>query len=93
MHTATVIRITDKQGDRCVVIHADPVIHIAPELLDQAKDPDRQRVTGDMEVTGNRIEFGTPGEGLGRVTYRLRPMQVYNANGPQRWYVADRTEG
>lgn len=88
MYTATVMRITDDQGDRCIVIHADPVIHISPELIAHTKNPDRERITGDMEITGDRIEFGTPGEGIGRVVYQL---QVYNAN--KQWYVAERAEG
>lgn len=88
MYTATVIRVTDDKGDRCVVIHADPVIHIASELLALAKDPDAPYVPGAMKVDGDRIEFGVDGEGIGRVVYQL---QVYNAN--QRWYVAERVEG
>lgn len=85
MYTATVMRITDQQGERCVCIHADPVIHIAPELLALARDPAAPYVPGAMKADGDRVEFGVDGEGIGRVVYRLR---VYNAN--QRWYVAER---
>lgn len=92
MYSATVMLITDQQGKRCVVTDADPVIWIATELLDQARNPDREHIPGDMEINGDRIEFGTPGEGLGRLTYRLRPDYVYNANGPERWYVAERED-
>jgi len=81
------MRLTDEKGDRCVVIHADPVIHIAPDLLALAKDPDAPYVPGAMKVDGDRIEFGVDGEGIGRVVYRL---QVYNAN--RRWYVAERVD-
>jgi hypothetical protein len=69
-HDATVRRITDERGERCVVVQADEEIWIADELWDQAADPDRERFTGDMEIDGDLISFGTPGEGLGRLTYR-----------------------
>lgn len=70
-YTAIIRRIDDVYGVRAVVTHADPVIWIADELMDYARDPTRERITGDIEVDGDRISFGTDGEGLGRLTYRL----------------------
>jgi len=84
-HTATVLLVTDERGDRAVVQQADDVIWIADELMEQARDPDRPRITGDIEIDGDLITFGTPGEGLGRLTYRLTGYD--RANG---WHIAER---
>jgi hypothetical protein len=91
-HAAALERRTDANGDRCVVVHADDEIWISPELLAEAAEPGKVTVTGGLERDGGLISFGTPGEGLGRLTYRLRPDMVYDANGPGRWYVAERVE-
>lgn len=69
-YSATVMRVEDERGVRAVVTEADDVIHVADELLAYASDPDRERATGDLEVSGDLLSFGTPGEGLGRLTYR-----------------------
>lgn len=69
-YSATVLRIDDERGVRAVVTEADDVIHVAPELLSYAADPGRWRIPGDIEIDGDRISFGTPDEGLGRLTYR-----------------------
>lgn len=69
-HHAIVQIVEDENGVRAVVIYADPVIWIADELMTDAKS-DRPRKPGDLEVDGDLISFGTPGEGLGRLRYRL----------------------
>lgn len=69
-YSATVMRVEDDHGVRAVVTDAEDIIHVAPDLLAQASDPDRARIAGDLEVDGDLLSFGTPGEGLGRLTYR-----------------------
>lgn len=88
MYSATVMRITDEQGDRCVCIHADPVIWVSPDLLALARDPAAPYVPGAMKADGDRIEFGVDGEGIGRVAYRLlgRATDRHGAH----WHVAER---
>ena len=90
MYSATVMRITDEQGDRCVCIQADPVIWISPDLLTLASDPDAPFVPGAMEVSGNLVMFGTVGEGIGRVTYRLTGRAT-DRHGTH-WHVAERED-
>ena len=90
MYSATVMRITDEKGDRCVCIHADPVIWISPDLLALASDPDAPAVPGAMEVFGDLVAFGTSGEGIGRVTYRLTGRTT-DQHG-RHWHVAERED-
>lgn len=56
-----------------VVWQADPVIWIDAAMLEELKRPDRKRKPGDAEIDGDLISFGSAGEGLGRVTYRIAP--------------------
>jgi hypothetical protein len=69
-YDATVMRVEDDHGVRAVVTQAEDIIHVAPDLLTHASDPDRERITGDIDMDGDLISFGTPGQGLGRLTYR-----------------------
>lgn len=92
MYSATLMLITDQRGRRCVVTEAGPIVWIAPEVIDPARDPDRpHRIPGDMEVDGDLIAFGTPGEGIGRVTYRLTGVRVDDDFGAA-WHVAERED-
>ena len=70
-YTTQITLVRDDDGEHCVVSYADDLIWIADELMAEARDPDRRRIPGDLDVDGETISFGTPGEGLGRVTYRL----------------------
>ena len=84
-HTATLRLVRDQSGARAVVDYADDVIWISDELLRQCAYPDRERSTGDLEVDGDLITFGTSGEGLGRLTYRL--VGRHEAGG---YHIAER---
>ena len=84
-HTVVVRRVEDEHGARAVVDYADDVIWISDELLRQCAYPDRERSTGDLEVNGDLITFGTSGEGLGRLTYRL--VGRHEAGG---YHIAER---
>ncbi|HEX5995982.1 MAG TPA: hypothetical protein VFY84_12640 [Jiangellales bacterium] len=86
-HTATITLVRDEHGERCVVTHADDVIWIADELMDQARDPNRPRILGDLEIYADEIGFGVAGEGLGRLRYRL-----VGYDGEHGWHVAKRVE-
>lgn len=68
-HSATLRRISDEDGDRVVVEQADDVIWIAGVVLASASTP--PRVAGGIERAGDLVWFGTPGEGMGRLTYRI----------------------
>jgi hypothetical protein len=71
-HDATLKRIDDPvTGSRVVVTHADPIIWIHPDLLAEAVESEQDTITGGLVRDGELIHFGTPGEGMGRVTYRL----------------------
>ena len=88
-HDAIIERRDDaERGARCVVTHADAVIWIHPDLLAEAAEPGRSQITGGLERDGDLLWFGTSGEGLGRLTYRLRSDLFHD--GAQFWYVADR---
>jgi hypothetical protein len=84
-HTATLMWINDYRGRRVVVTQADPVIWIADELMQQATTPGRDRFSGDLTVDGDHIAFGTPGEGLGRLTYRITGVDPVH-----HWHIATR---
>ena len=84
-HTVVVRRVEDEHGARAVVDYADDVIWISDELLRQAAYPDRERITGDLQIDGDLVTFGTPGEGLGRLTYRL-----VGRDNAQLWHIAER---
>lgn len=72
-YSATIRLVCDEGVDapHCVVDQADPVIWISDELIEDATDPTRTRYSGDMEVDGDLVHFGTEGKGLGRLTYRF----------------------
>lgn len=71
-HDATLLLVNGGQADEHVVVQrADDVIWIANELMEQARQPDRIRIPGDMTVDGDLVSFGTAGEGMGRLTYRI----------------------
>lgn len=74
--TATVERAARREPYRvdvaphAVVTQADTTIWISDELLADIRSG-RERITGDYELNGDLISVGTPGEGVGRVTYRI----------------------
>jgi hypothetical protein len=84
-YDATVMRVEDDHGVRAVVTQAEDIIHVADELLAHASDPNRERIAGDIELDGDLISFGTPGEGLGRLTYRR-----IGVNAPDGWTIYKR---
>lgn len=89
-HEAIIERRDDDRGVRCVVTYADEVIWIAPDLLAEAAPPGEVPIIGGLERDGAIINFGTPGEGLGRLWYRLRPDLFHD--GATFWYVAQQIE-
>jgi hypothetical protein len=86
-HTATAVLVGEPGRQHVVVTQADPVIWLSPELVAEALDPARTRVPGDLEITGDQpgdwLTFGTRGEGLGRLAYRI------TGRHPDGWYVAE----
>lgn len=56
---------------RIVVTEADDTLWIADEIIHAARDPDRVHRPGDLDIDGDLITFGTAGEGLGRLSYRI----------------------
>jgi hypothetical protein len=70
-HSATVLRVEGPDGPYAVVQRADPVIWLSGELMEDIAQVGRVRIRGDMELDGDYVRFGTEGEGLGRLTYRL----------------------
>jgi hypothetical protein len=73
-YSATLRRVRgdDPDGaDHVVVDQADPVIWLSDELMEDASRAERERISGDLDIKGDLIRFGTSGEGLGRLTYRL----------------------
>jgi hypothetical protein len=85
-HVAVITLVSDERGERAVVQSADQEIWITDELWRQAQDPARPRVTGDLEIDGDQIAFGTPGEGVGRLHYRRI------GHDPRGWHVAERVQ-
>lgn len=71
--------------DRAVVVTADRVVAATAEIIAACGDPDRPRLRGDLERDGDLVWCGTPGEGLGRLTYRI----VDSAPG---WHLLVREE-
>jgi hypothetical protein len=87
--SATLTIVRDDRGEHIVVTHADDVIWIADEVMAEVAKPDRLRVSGDLDIDGDLVTFGTPGEGLGRLTYWLVGRDEVNG-----WHIAWRqTEG
>ena len=82
-HAATVLLVGEGAVRRCVVESADDVMWISDELMRMTRYPDRDRIIGDLEVDGDLISFGTPGEGLGRLTYRI-------TGHDRHWTIAQR---
>jgi len=69
MHDATVM---DVDG-RAVVTHADDVIWVHDELWQQIAAGEGAVVevrAGAARLDGDLLSFGSPGEGLGRLSYR-----------------------
>jgi len=64
-------------------LQADDEIWVANELVAAALAPERERITGDFDVDGDVITFGTPEEGFGRLTYRIVERGEY-------WHIARR---
>lgn len=87
-HTAMLMRVEDHNGARCVVYKADDVIWIAPELLAEAAPHGQAQVSGGLERDRDTITFGTPGEGMGRLTYRL--VGEHYEYGRYKVHVAER---
>jgi hypothetical protein len=72
----------------CVVLKADPIIHVASELLaDAATEP---HPDGRLWLNGPTLGFGTAGRGLGALTYFLTGGLI--TYGGARYYVANRIE-
>jgi hypothetical protein len=70
-HSATATLVRDDSGEHAVVTDADDEIWIHDDLWAEVTSPGRKRIPGDMDIDGDTISFGTPGEGMGRLTYRL----------------------
>lgn len=87
-HTAVIELRQDPK--RAVVVDADPVIWLSPEILAAAFEPGAATVAGGLERDGDRITFGTPGEGLGRLTYRL--VGEHWEFGQYKVHVAERVQ-
>lgn len=84
-HDATLERHEDDLGHiYCVVTQAAPTIWITPELLAEAAKPGKAEFEGGLERDGDLVSFGTPGRGLGRLTYRLTE---YDARHNVHWAV------
>lgn len=69
--------------ERLVVTEADDVVWVAPELVSEWRAGEARHVTMD----GERVTFGTIGEGLGRPTYELT-----GERGPYDYFVMRRIE-
>jgi hypothetical protein len=85
-HSANVLLVGDGQDRHCVIKQADEIIWISEELMRMAGEPDRERNIGDLEIDGDQVSFGTPGEGLGRLTYRVTGHHEH-----QPYVIAERT--
>ncbi len=70
-HSATLVSVGEGDNRRAVVIKADDTLWISYELLREALNPETPQVIGGLEVDGEIVRFGTEGEGLGRLTYRI----------------------
>ena len=84
-HSATLTIVRDNNGERIVVTEADEVIWLADDLMReitaQSYPPPR---LGEPVMSGDLLTFGTPGEGMGQLTYRLA------GRNDQGWHVAHR---
>lgn len=87
-YAAIVMRIEDERGARAVVTQADDIIWIADELMDEATQSGQATVLGGLERDGDTLTFGTPGEGMGRLTYRIIGRDVGFG-----WHLAERQCG
>lgn len=66
-HDATVLLV----NGMCVVEHADDVIWVHPDLYEQLTGGVADDAPiGAGELVDGVFSFGTPGEGLGRLSYR-----------------------
>lgn len=70
--------VSDEEGERAVVRRADDLIEVAGELwaLASRHGAVKSAMKGEFEMSTSEagevlLSFGTPGEGLGRVTYRM----------------------
>lgn len=75
----------------CVVVDAAPLVTCASELM---IDMWRDGLAPHVEMKGDRVTFGTPGVGLGVVTYEVGPrVEVGDlpvARRSQSWRVLGR---
>lgn len=66
------LTLVGEGADRHVVVtEADDELWISYELIQEALKPDYEPPAGGLEIAGDLVTFGTPGEGLGRFTYRI----------------------
>lgn len=78
-----------RDPDGCaVVVRAEPIIHIADELMRQADAHSEPTPTGELWCNSPAFGFGTVGRGLGALTYVLTGEIV--TSGPGVMYVAKR---
>ncbi len=70
-HSAVVRLVIDDQGGHAVVDQADDIIWIIDELIETATAEQQPAIPGGLEIDGQLLTFGTEGEGLGRLTYRI----------------------
>lgn len=70
-HSATLMLVGEGDNRHVVATEADDVVWISYELLQEAIVPQVHRVNGGLEVDGELVKFGTAGEGLGRLIYRI----------------------
>lgn len=68
-YSLTAELVDDNRGRFVMVTRADDEIRVSDELWDDVNRPDRERITGDIEVVGDTLSVGTDSEGLGRLTY------------------------
>lgn len=78
---ATLLRVQEDGVDYAVVERADEVVGISLELLRLVADESQERMHGDLAIDADDpdlIHFGTPGRGLGRLTYRILERDLRN---------------
>ncbi|MFI6329869.1 hypothetical protein ACIBBG_16400 [Micromonospora chersina] len=69
-HTTTVAIVRDDQGEHCIVHQADPILWIAETLVAEIKAQNPEdRIPGSAVLNWPWLTLGTPGEGLGQLTY------------------------
>jgi hypothetical protein len=78
----TAVDVLDDDGWDLVVTQADPTVMVSDELLRYLTRPHMRSKRGSASLDGDLLAIGTPGKGMGRLTYRL------TARG-EGWYLAE----